>query len=191
MSPSLRRVLLLLLLYAKGPKGVAQPISGMTRLQKLLFLISMDQLASKHGGEGMAYEFVPYKFGPYSAAVRDNIEYLENLGLIAVKRAVERSPEGIIEDSHGIRDYAWSPGEDETESESFPNQEYGLTERGKRKIEEILTRGRVDTVDLVALLESVARWKTRFGSVPLKDLIRYVYLKYPKYATESIIRDEL
>ena len=33
--------------------------------------------------------------------------------------------------------------------------------------------------------------KKRYGKKSLVELLKYIYIKYPKYTTESVIKDEL
>ena len=37
----------------------------------------------------------------------------------------------------------------------------------------------------------VGIFKDRYASMPLRQLVRYVYTKYPEYTEQSIIKDEV
>ncbi|MCH8242698.1 MAG: hypothetical protein IH897_08820, partial [Planctomycetes bacterium] len=71
--------LLLLLLGLDGPSVTAKGIGGITRLQKLLFLLWKE--ADIQEVES-CFQFKPYKAGPYSRKLYDELELLENLALI-------------------------------------------------------------------------------------------------------------
>ncbi len=74
---------LLVLLYAPGISGkTSEPMCGITRLQKLLFLLWK---------EGRFYEDIPdlynfkaYDFGPCMDDLYDDLEFAEDIGLIAI-----------------------------------------------------------------------------------------------------------
>ena len=68
-------------------------IGGITRLQKLLFLLWKEAgIQEVEAG----FEFKPYKAGPYSRKLYDELELLENLNLIhgevQAKRPQQRPP---------------------------------------------------------------------------------------------------
>lgn len=52
-------------------------IVGVTRLQKLLFLVEKEGQVNLKDSD-----FEPYKFGPFSRKVQDDIDFLVNLGYI-------------------------------------------------------------------------------------------------------------
>ena len=72
---SRRNLLLLLVGLDSDPSG----LGGITRLQKLLFLLEEEEhLKPTEGG----YEFQAFKAGSYSPELYDDLEFLENLGLL-------------------------------------------------------------------------------------------------------------
>jgi uncharacterized protein YwgA len=68
-----RRQLLLLLVGLEGGGGVSGIVSGITRLQKFLFLLENEE-GVRPAGDG--FEFEPYKAGPYSSKLYDDLELL-------------------------------------------------------------------------------------------------------------------
>lgn len=76
--------ILLLLLYAPGRSGkVNEPIRGVTRLQKELFLA---QKALKDEGVKYKYAFRPYNLGPFSKDLYRDIEWLKVENVIDEKQ---------------------------------------------------------------------------------------------------------
>ncbi|MGA2436168.1 MAG: hypothetical protein ABSG25_12870 [Bryobacteraceae bacterium] len=76
-----RAQLLMMLLASEGFRGEqGEPIQGTTRLQKLLFLLEHEAKLKPRSGEG--FEFAAWKFGPVSKELYDDLEKLENLGLL-------------------------------------------------------------------------------------------------------------
>lgn len=76
--------LLLLLLYAPGSLGqINEPIGGITRLQKELFLV---QKMLQDEGIKYKYPFRPYRMGPFSRDLYKDIEWLKSEDVIEEKR---------------------------------------------------------------------------------------------------------
>ncbi|HUT74307.1 MAG TPA: hypothetical protein VM221_05685 [Armatimonadota bacterium] len=204
------RALLLALLYAPGARRMpGEPIAGITRLQKLLFLLQ-EEYGLRKGGRGVLV-FEPYRFGPYSAALYDEISFLENLNLITDRRdtgaasaeeteqedklveglMAEAETEGSIgaeiseEDVKGL-EYLLDdvPGEDALEANPDERQ-FCLTPRGMASAKAVFDSLSSDERHA---LESA---KSRFGGMSLRNLIRYVYTQYPESASESEIRDRI
>src|ERR1700737_2224795 len=85
--PEIGRRDIVMLLLGVDPSGeIAEGIGGMTRLQKLLFLLEKEE-GLKPSGDG--FSFVEYKAGPYSSKLYDDLEFLENLGLIEGRTTAE------------------------------------------------------------------------------------------------------
>lgn len=103
-----RTDMLLLLLYAPGPSGdKCEPIRGKTRLQKEVFLT---QKSLREVGIFTYYPFRPYKIGPYSRELYDDIEWMEYEGVLETRK-INLGEDGI---------YA----------------EFRITDEGKKEIEE-------------------------------------------------------
>ncbi|MFO7649803.1 MAG: hypothetical protein R6X13_00480 [bacterium] len=163
--------LLLLLLNAPGRTGRAgEGVLGVTRLLKLLFVAGHEL-----GADALSpapYAFVPYKFGPFCGAVYDDVSVLVRAGLI---RRVELDDDGEVHRSDDL---------DEGLPNNGANVLYRLTRKGQefaRALEEPAARKRRN------ILAGLRVVKTELASMPLRDLLRYVYSRYPEYATESEI----
>lgn len=76
-----RAIYLLLLLYADNQK----PIMGNLKLQKLTFLIQKEVIEKGKRVSDENYNFLPYRFGPFTPAIYDEIETLKQYGLVEVK----------------------------------------------------------------------------------------------------------
>ena len=156
-----RPELLLLLLYSPGPKGqIAEPITGKTRLMKLLFLLSKEANIDDYLSQKQ--EFVPFKYGPFDAEVYDDLEALKELKLIDE-----------------------SPGKEEPDSEAEVDEpydtdtQYKLTTQGLTKAKELLQATPKDVFRRITNVKSI------FGKMPLVELLHYVYGKYEEYAKLS------
>lgn len=59
-----------------------RPVDGMTRLQKLVFLVQMESM-SAGPGMGVKFEFYPDRFGPFAAEMYDEVVFLVSVGMAA------------------------------------------------------------------------------------------------------------
>ena len=172
-----RKDVLLLLLYAPGPMGnQAEPITGRTRLQKLLFLLgkqhSLDRLVPNY------YEYRPYKFGPFSKDLVEDLEFLENLGFVQEGRTGTSS---LAEDEELEYSYDFLTEEDTSEmpcASCVPC--FALTDKGRAFVEAQLLPY-LSSTDAKAI-DTV---KAKLGAIPLVNLLRYVYKHYPEAASET------
>ena len=69
--------LVLLILHVHG----RQPIAGITRLAKILFLAQMEALhgESLRSPESRPFDFVAYRYGPFTPDIYDEIEFLKSV----------------------------------------------------------------------------------------------------------------
>ena len=70
---------LTLCMIGLGKDGLDGELGDITRLQKLLYLLDVEENIQLSGS---GFEFKPYKTGPYSSRLYDTLEFLENLGFI-------------------------------------------------------------------------------------------------------------
>lgn len=133
-------------------------VSGVTRLEKLIFLMHERDALQPHLKE--TPHFVADKFGPFSLDVYKAVETLEAAGLLR-----EQSREASTSDD------LWESDEliGLSEGPAYTERHFELTELGKKYF------GVLKTIVPKATLDDVAALKDRFGSLPLRQLIRYVY----------------
>lgn len=149
-------VVFLLLHYTEG-------IRGITKLQKLLFLIEQETEFFKAYGDVVAFEFAPYKMGPFSEHVYEEVEFLIALNALTTK-PLETTP--ICS----------------TESE-LTGKAFSLTPKGQKIAAELATQ--LEPRYQTELEEFASEYNER----SLRDLLQYVYATYPAYATKSEIID--
>jgi uncharacterized protein YwgA len=107
-------------------------------------------------------KFRPYDYGPWSKEVEGALERLVELGLVE-ERELQKPPEGP---EHTGLMYV-----------------YRLTEKGRSVVEKIPLND--------------PRWKLPYAAVKffvewdLRDLMEYIYVNYPEYAVNSVIKDKL
>jgi uncharacterized protein YwgA len=178
-----RSQLLMLLLASEGFRGQhGEPIQGTTRLQKLLFLL--EQEAKLHPSLGKGFNFTPWKFGPVSKELYDDLEKLENLGLLQSAPVAMSSSTECDEFDLSFDDLM---GEEESQSrDNLEEKQYSLTTVGLQWVQK-----HVDPVSNKAALDTVRRIKTKYGALSLQDLLHYVYTKYPEMTSASEIKDKV
>jgi len=180
--------LLLLLLYAPGRTNrFAEPLLGMTRITKLLFL-ALTELNLKKLTR-TSYRFVPYKLGPFAPELYDDLEVLMQAELI---RAATVDPSGmpiIRTDARTIRLLTeLNTGITTAERLDSAQLLLSLTPRGKKFARLLFQKAQRKQKNLAPGLKII---KARFGSLPLTQLLRYVYQHYPEYTTRSEIIKKL
>ena len=185
---SRRSLLFLLLGVDSGPSG----LGGITRLQKLMFLLEREEGVESSNG----FEFEAYKAGPYSPQLYDDLEFLENLGYIESEVTAEASePEaaevdrlsfdhlmGVEVEQSSEGNYVDGPAS----ADSFEERRFKLTDQGRARIEELLK-----SENNTPVVNKIRRIKSKFGRFSLNDLLYYVYRKYPEMTTESEILDKI
>lgn len=144
-----RADMLLLLLYAEGPsKQKGEAIKGKTRLQKEVFLT---QKKLRDVGIFTYYSFKPYKLGPYSKELYDDIELMEYEGVIEVRR-IDMGQEGVF-------------------------AEFQITRKGKLEIENKIRRMK----QLQKAYEVATEIKMCFNTLDVVELVKLTHERYPEY----------
>lgn len=83
--------LILALLFA-GDQEFPTSIEGITRLEKLIFLLKEEKGFLKEKTDEDNFNFIPFKMGPWSSEVYDEVDFLESLGLINKDSNEKQSP---------------------------------------------------------------------------------------------------
>jgi uncharacterized protein YwgA len=133
-----------------------EPVSGRTRLQKMVFMTQQEfdgDVSSLLGSD--SYDFVPYDYGPFSQGLYADLDDLVDAGLI---REIEKQyDKGVL-------------------------YKYQLTGAGREHLEEQVNQ----QTDVRELLQVARAYKQRYNSMSLDDVIDEVYSAYPEYASESV-----
>lgn len=200
-----RRDLLLLLLGTDDPTG-SRGLGGITRIQKLLYLLDAEE-GIHPVGDG--FNFEAYKAGPYSPRIYDDLELLENLdyirkapdaktkGTSSEEFAFEHFPEATdaeksevdltFDELMGPED-VMAPEIDEISPtpDSYQETRYFLTEKGRERISELLSNR-----ECGPFVDGIRKVKSKFANHSLNDLLYYVYTRHPEMTTESEIKEKV
>jgi hypothetical protein len=186
-----RKDLILLLLGVGGKDETEEGISGITRLQKFLYLLEREEHLKP---DANGFEFIAYKAGPYSAKLYDDLEFLENLGLLTSEVAGEATEGEAAEMEMSFEELMGectdtvegTPSDSLTTADVYEERRYRLTKDGKDRVEKLLQRGEYKPV-----ADGIRRIKSKFGGYSLNDLLYYIYTKYDDMASESEIKDKI
>lgn len=181
MSISKRNILLLMLGIGKDETDIANGINGITRLQKFLFLLENEDYIKKIDG---GYHFEAYKAGPYSPTLYDDLEFLENLGLIKSETSGVATEEEAADMDFTFEELMDS--ENIKTPDVYDEKRFRITEDGAVKVKAILEKE-----EFAPVADGIRKIKSKFGHYSLDDLLYYVYTQYPDMTTESEIKDHV
>lgn len=182
------------------------PIVGTTRLQKLLFLIENElNINADCGG----FKFVPYKYGPASKALYDDLDFLTLIGYMEKSDDKEILMELDINDidkygsemflsDKGIYPNKTKKAENyenlliDDKDEVYPVDEpeekdsvvYRISGEGIKFLQD---NNLLDTNEA----KSISQLVKKYGSYSLTSLLQYVYRNYPDFTEESEIKDKI
>ena len=166
--------LVLLLLRAGGSRADERDrVNGITRLEKLLFLA--DQESPLPGKVVEALVFKPYNFGPYSKQIYEAVDVLEDAGFVVEEKALNGRPLDL--------DAMEEASVDADEVEGVERRFY-LTDDGRTVADYLAKQHPAYEVLMTDI-------KTKYGNLPLRKLIQYVYRRYPAFAEASLIKDQV
>jgi hypothetical protein len=151
-------------------------IDGVTRLEKLIFLLERETSAKEWIVEDA--EFTAHNFGPFSSKVYQAVDMLSAAEIIEDTGATSDTEEDTWEINNVV-------GELPVANDPYVTRDFTLTERGWRYYKALL-QGLPD-----GALEELTGFKNRFAPLPLRQLVRYVYQRYEDFTHKSLIRDEV
>ena len=166
-------IVLLLGAPTKNP-ALQDRVSGVTRLEKLVFLIERETSLKDLLTEDA--DFIPYNFGPFSKTVYRAVDLLSGYGLVDDSPSIAANDEDSWEQT-------WVIGFETPDR--YATRDFRLTKKGKRYYT-VLSREIPESY-----IRELTAFKEQFGSLPLRQLVRYVYQRYPKMTERSLIRDEI
>ncbi|WP_324666074.1 DUF4065 domain-containing protein [Haloarcula sediminis] len=142
-----------------------ESIRGVTKLQKLLFLIEQETEFFEEYEEDIAFNFAPYKMGPFSEKVYEELHFLLQMGAIEATPMDDGPLAGVDDD--------------------LSNKEFSITPKGEKIASQLVEILEPEyQTELTEIVES-------YGDLSLSELLEVVYTSYPAFATESEIKDEL
>jgi len=168
---------LLLLLYAPGTKNEeGEEIKGITRLEKLMFLLYKQ--SSFKDVIGKDYKFDSYDYGPFSSEIFDDIEALKISGILHEETFMGEKLESIDFEENEMN-------VNEDISNILSMKKYKLTKKGfaisKILFDSINDKQKAEIINI----------KKKFNSIPITNLLTYVYNNYPDVTKKSVIKNKI
>jgi uncharacterized protein len=166
-----------IVLVLGAPGGNEKPghLAGITRLEKLIFLLERETPAREWMTEKA--DFRSYRFGPFSAKIYEAADTL------AAAEMIKDSTRGA-----GDVEDRWESVTaliDERDVDAYTTRTFELTQRGEKYYKALIQ-------ELPSSAEQILTdFKNKFGRLPLRQLVRYVYERYPQFTDQSEIRDEI
>lgn len=171
-------VVILLLGAPSEAPSLKDRIEGITRLEKMFFLLEHEEDL----GVPVDAKFVAHNFGPFSAQIYQAVDVLSAAQLIEDSAQLANNADDAWESGNLIY------GRDEIpDLDRYTTRNFQLTPRGRRYYEALISELPPGTE------QKLAGFKSRFGRMPLRQLVRYVYEQpdYEKYLENSLIRKDI
>jgi uncharacterized protein len=166
---------IVLVLGAPGGKDRPGYLEGVTRLEKLIFLLERETPVRDWMTE--SGDFRSWRFGPFSSKVYEAADTLAAAGLIRDSANKATSAEDRWESLNALMDAQ--------ELDPYTTRTFELTERGQQYYRALLKELPPEAPQVLA------KFKSKFARLPLRQLVRYVYQRYPQYTDKSEIKDEI
>lgn len=175
---------LMLLLYSEGACGkIGEPIEGITRLDKIMFLLSESKEFSPVVNKN--YEFQADNFGPFAPELFDDIQALKQERIINTTEKKTRNKIDTV-DAESVEKVFEEENDMNVSWKKYPLETYQLSELGMKIAAQVYSN----------LSESqkqeLKRIKKTFGNMNLKNLLFYVYSTAPsKMLEKSKIKEDV
>ena len=170
--PGIKDVMVLLL-HATNARG-EDAVRGVTRLQKLLFVIEQT-LSSQQSG------FYAHSYGPFSEGVNDAVQALRLAGFL---QGTETPPAA---GAPSFEEMIATAAERAGPRDQAPAEEFALSHRGHEAAERLRRSSRA----YEQLFTRIEALRQDWDTPRLEDLLERVYETWPKYTERSVIKDEI
>ena len=165
------------------------PIYGAIRLEKMMFLFN-EEIAPRLKETGLDSDklpgFISYNFGPFSKDVYEQVELFKGIGFLQVTDLKAR--EELIE----ADDWEEGPFDEELRYSGFQlNEEKRYYKYQILKLGDEYVNSKIIPELTPEQLSMLLQFKKKITSLSPKQILRYVYTKYPQYTSNSLIKDEV
>lgn len=186
-----KKDVLLLLLYSPGKSDAPnEPISGRTRVIKLMYLFKKEVL--KHFKKGTEitddnfYSFFAWNFGPFSTEIYDDLTFFMLQGFVEEKDCYDEPALPESEEEWEIWQETSGVSQEANRFDEYYEREYKLSNKGVNFVEMKLWPNLKNNQKRI-----LREFKANLVDVPLRALVRYVYSNYPEDTAKSIIKDDI
>lgn len=169
--------IILLLLDAHERINKSLYLNGITRLEKLVFLLERE---TPFSGVGDLFKFTAYNFGPFSKEVYESIDFLESCNLISVTEKSHTSIYARAAEEKLSSEIPVSDDESDPSASSVREKIFQLTENGRDvacKLRQAISDEDIQSINLVI---------SKYARLSLGQIIRYVYHQFKDMTINSI-----
>jgi predicted DNA binding CopG/RHH family protein len=163
--------LMVLLLHAPNRRGDSA-VRGMTRLQKLLFVVEQTLESESR--------FYAFNYGPFSEEVNDAVEALKVAGFI-------RNAQPVASGSPSFQQMMAAVSERAGPDDEGKVVEFALSQQGHEAAERL----RQSSPRYDQLFQFVEAIRKEWDIIDLSELVDRVYETWPKFASKSVIREDV
>ncbi len=178
---------LLLLLYLDNKS----PIYGAIRLEKMMFLFN-EEIAPRLSKTGLDSEqlpeFIAYNFGPFSKDVYEQVELFKGIGFLQVKDL--KATEELIE-ADDWEEGPFNLGKKQGYAGFQLNEEKRYYRYQILKLGADYVDARIYSELTIEQVEILTQFKRKITQLSPKQILRYVYTRYPDYTSNSLIKNEV
>jgi uncharacterized protein YwgA len=166
---------IVLLLGAPTQNRSSGEIRGVTRLEKLVFLLERETSANEWLTEDA--EFKAYNYGPFSSKVYQAVDLLSAADLVTDSGQQSADEEDAWEKENAIFD--------RNDLDPYATRDFKLTADGWQYYEALASEIGPEKI------KEISDFKSQFANIPLRQLVRYVYERYDEFTSRSVIRDDI
>lgn len=179
---------LLFLLYSPGVgDDFSEPISGRTRMVKMMFLFQKEIYQKFKFDIENLVEFKPWNFGPWSEEVYGDIEFFKSIGFITTRTENINANDISVEEADEFEKWEEDFSLSDYMAEEYQQEVFSLTPLGEKYIKGDELFNSLSENQKLGLRE----FKKKFNGVSLFSLLQYVYKKYPEMIVRSNIKDKI
>lgn len=181
--------IIMLLLYSPGyTKEFREAIEGRTKLTKLLFIFEKEIL-KKFTEDTLEYSddlffFTAWNFGPMSIKAFKDIDFLKNIDFISTSYS-NSSDILTYEEISEFNDYAEK--ELDVKPVEYSLERFEISDKGVQFIQQ---KNKYESLSNNQK-EILSAFKARYNKAKLRDILRYVYTKYPEFTEKSKIKEKV
>lgn len=172
-SSSRRSIKEVMILLLHGDRPGTDAIRGMTRLQKLLFVIQ--QHLDPHSST-----FYSYNYGPFDDQVIDSTNALRERGFLTGPEQPTPAERPSFDDMMATVVRRAGPSQDEPETFELSQAGHEAAERLRRTSDAYNT-----------LYVRIQALRQEWDTPNVRDLVARVYERWPDYTDRSVIKDEI
>lgn len=187
---NIKHILLLLLYTPTIHNNFNDPIRGRTRIIKMMFLFDKEikkAFLKKSNIEEINFpDFSAWKYGPFCKDVYNDIEFFINNEFIDSSTINEQMEKFELEEyKKWLEEYLFD-NEKELLLNIVNEEIFKLTEKGMEFVQENIYRNLSENQKIILI-----EFKHNINNTKLNAILRYTYLKYPKYTKKSNIREKI